>query len=189
MRPERVAPVVLLAVILGQALGPDDPELSALLEAAFAQCRSFVIGYSYTHGGSKGRQEEECDKQFSQSVVVFCCCSVSRIPRATRLSHARDLPSSTISLHDVNHSCNHLWPIVSSIYTISHTGKSTMTTRSKPLEKFVQASSKCTVEVRTLFTSRTAIAHHISGSGVWQMHSSRIPERQKRHVRSRVLKA
>jgi hypothetical protein len=57
------------------------------------------------------------------------------------------------------------------------------TPRAKPLEKFITATSKCTLEVcHSLPHHDLPILIPIPGRLIWQMHRRRVPERSQGYV-------
>jgi hypothetical protein len=64
-----------------------------------------------------------------------------------------------------------------------HTYHSTMPARTRPIEKFAEATAKCSPEVRDILpVNITIIANLITGRCIWQMHRGKLPERTQGHV-------
>jgi hypothetical protein len=49
--------------------------------------------------------------------------------------------------------------------------------RTRPIEKFAEATAKCSPEVRRSLSGINIIANVITGRCLWQMHCGKLPER------------
>ena len=70
--------------------------------------------------------------------------------------------------------------------------KSSMPTiagRTRPIEKFATAASRCSVEVHSYRSMRQGRTDALQGDGVWQVHIGRLPVSSPRHVCKGVCKA
>lgn len=58
--------------------------------------------------------------------------------------------------------------------------------RTRPIEKFAEATAKCSPEVGPPLFLTKAIAHLHTGRGIWQMHCGELSKRTQGHVRKRI---
>lgn len=58
--------------------------------------------------------------------------------------------------------------------------------RTRPIEKFAEATAKCSPEVRQSLYCTGFISDYHTGRGIWQMHRGKLPERPQGYVRKRV---
>jgi hypothetical protein len=58
-----------------------------------------------------------------------------------------------------------------------------MPARTRPIEKFAEATAKCSPEVCGMFESTvTIIANPLTGCCIWQVHRGKLPKRTQGHV-------
>jgi hypothetical protein len=57
-----------------------------------------------------------------------------------------------------------------------------MPARTRPIEKFAEATAKCSPEVRPLTSAITIGANSNTGRCIWQVYRGELPERTQGHV-------
>ena len=129
-----------------------------------------------------------CQKECKHKDTNSCCCRKESAGGSRRDFHMhlspRLLPITAFSsrVNDIANCLLHLYQTPSNTLQSIHHILIMSAPRAKPLEKFITATSKCTLEVCRSLSPHDLPILISTGRLVWQMHCCRIPECSQGHV-------